>query len=159
PMIGGMMFGAFLSGRLAGRLTGTQAVQLGFGLCAVAMACNLGYNLMPGPMRVPWAVLPIALNAVGIALVVPILTLAILDLYPRQRGAASSMQAFVGLGFNAVLAGAVSPWASHNGLVMAVVAAAFCAIAWLLWRLYRRMVRRLPPAGNDAATLEPVEQL
>lgn len=157
PMIGGMMFGAFLSGRLAGRLTGAQAVGLGFTLCAIAMGVNLAYNAIADELHVPWAVLPMSLNAIGIALVFPILTLSILDMYPRQRGAASSMQAFVGLSFNAVLAGAVSPWASHNGMRLASLGAGFCAVGWSLWRVYRRIVKRPPPSGGEGAMPEPNE--
>lgn len=159
PMISGMMFGAFLSGRLAGRLTGAQSANLGFALCALAMLVNLVYNLVVREPSAPLAVLPMSLNAIGIALVFPILTLAILDLYPRQRGAASSMQAFVGLTFNAVLAGVVSPWASHDALRLAVVAAVFCALAWLLWRVYRREVKREPGSPVEAVALEPAERL
>ncbi len=51
------------------------------------------------------------LNAFGIALVFPILTLAILDMYPRQRGSASSLQAFTGL----VLQCRWSPACSRRG--------------------------------------------
>jgi DHA1 family bicyclomycin/chloramphenicol resistance-like MFS transporter len=159
PMISGMMFGAFLSGRLAGRLSGAQSAGLGFALCAIAMALNLAYNLVVSQPAAPLAVVPMSLNAVGIALVFPILTLAILDLYPRQRGAASSMQAFVGLSFNAVLAGVVSPWASQSALRLAVTAAVFCALAWGLWRLYRRDVKRQPAQCADVATIEPGETL
>jgi DHA1 family bicyclomycin/chloramphenicol resistance-like MFS transporter len=159
PMISGMMFGAFLSGRLAGRLSGAQAVGLGFSLCALSMLINLGYNAGADTLTVPWAVLPMSLNAIGIALVFPILTLAILDLHPRQRGAASSMQAFVGLSFNAVLAGAVSPWASHSGMRLASVGAGFCAIAFALWRAYRHLVKRMPASSSEGAALEPTERL
>jgi len=156
PMISGMMFGAFLSGRLAGKLTGSQAVNLGFALCALAMLVNLVYNLVQPTPQVPWAVLPMSLNAVGIALVFPILTLAILDLYPRQRGAASSMQAFVGLAFNSVLAGVVSPAVSHDARTLAGVSAGLCALAWILWRLYRRDVKR-EPASSASGAIEPGE--
>lgn len=159
PMISGMMFGAFLSGRLAGRLSGAQSAGLGFALCALAMGWNLAYCALVDTPSAPWAVLPMALNAVGIALVFPILTLAILDMYPRQRGAASSMQAFVGLSFNAVLAGAVSPWASQSAMRLALVAAGFCIMAGTLWRLYRREVKREPGTSAANAALEPTEQL
>jgi MFS transporter, DHA1 family, multidrug resistance protein len=159
PMISGMMFGAFLSGRLAGRLTGAQSAGLGFVLCASAMVLNLAYTLAVDGPRAPWAVLPMALNAIGIALVFPILTLAILDMYPRQRGGASSMQAFVGLSFNAVLAGLLSPWAAQSALRLSLVAAAFCATAWVLWRVYRGLVKREPGAPREGAALEPTERL
>ena len=159
PMIGGMMFGAFLSGRLAGRLSAAQSAGLGFALCALAMLINLAYNAWIDTPRVPWAVLPMSLNAIGIALVFPVLTLAILDMYPRQRGAASSMQAFVSLTFNAILAGALSPWASQSGKRLAAVAALFCAVAWTFWRLYRARAKREPQQPVDGAALEPTESL
>ena len=66
---------------------------------------------------------------------------------------------FVGLGFNAVLAGVVSPWASHDAMRLAVVAASFCALAWVLWRFYRREVKREPAASVEGAALEPAERL
>lgn len=159
PMIGGMMLGAFLSGRLAGRLSAARAADLGFVLCGLALLSNLAYNAFVPEPSAPWAVLPIALNAVGIALVFPILTLAILDLYPRQRGAASSMQAFVSLNFNAVLAGVVSPWASGSGMHLALLAASFSLVAWILWCIYRRGAQFELPPGSGSEAVEPVESL
>src|SRR5690606_20458217 len=90
PTIAGMMTGAWLSGRLAGRLDGAHLAQLGFAVCAAAALVNLGYNALVDDPRIPLAVLPTAMLAFGIALVFPVLTLAMLDMYPRQRGAASS---------------------------------------------------------------------
>lgn len=159
PMISGMMLGAFLSGRLAGRLTGAQSAGLGFALCALSMAWNVSYSIAVDQPTIPWAVLPMTLNAIGIALVFPILTLAILDLYPHQRGAASSMQAFVGLSFNSVLAGAIAPWAARGAVRMSVVSATFCLLAWGLWRVYRRLEKREPPTPREVAAIEPGETL
>jgi DHA1 family bicyclomycin/chloramphenicol resistance-like MFS transporter len=159
PMISGMMIGAFMSGRLAGRLSGAQSAGLGFALCAASMLWNIGYSVLAEHPAVPWAVLPMTLNAIGIALVFPILTLTILDLYPQQRGAASSMQAFVGLSFNSILAGAIAPWAARGAVRMSVVSATFCLLAWGLWRIYRHRVKREPPTPRDVALIEPGETL
>ena len=161
PMIGGMMIGAFVSGRLAGRVSPARTAGLGFLVSAIAVALNIVYNLVVDAPTVPWAVLPMALNAFGIALVFPIVTLLILDMYPRQRGAASSMQAFVGLASNALLAGLVSPLVTHGGaLTLAVASAVLCLLAWLVWRVYRSEVKREPVAVPEAATvLEPTDQL
>jgi DHA1 family bicyclomycin/chloramphenicol resistance-like MFS transporter len=154
-----MMLGAFLSGRLAGRMSAAQAAGLGFALCGLAQVYNLGYNLLVPEPSAPWAVWPIALNAVGISLVFPILTLAMLDMYPRQRGAAASMQAFVGLNFNAVLAGLVSPWASASATHLACLAAAFSAVAWMLWRFHRRSTRLIPTAAVPGDAIEPIDRM
>jgi DHA1 family bicyclomycin/chloramphenicol resistance-like MFS transporter len=153
PMISGMMLGAFLSGRLAGRLTGAQSAGLGFAICGLAVLCNIGYNLWAEAPRAPWAVLPVMLNAFGIALVFPILTLAMLDMYPRHRGAASSMQAFVGLSFNAVLAGVVAPLVHHSAWAIALTASLFTTIGWMLWRSYRVQRSGMPDAPASGASL------
>ena len=142
PTIGGMMLGAFASGRAAGRISGRRLVEWGFLCCGIAAAYNIGYNALTDSPTLPWAVLPTALGAFGIALVFPIVTLSILDMYPRQRGSASSMQAFVGLMSNAAIAGLLSPLVSHDGLLLAVVSAGFVVVAFGTWRWYVAHERR-----------------
>ena len=115
-------------------------MTLGFAVCGSAALINLGYNLLVVQPTAPWAVLPLALTAFGISLVFPILTLKVLDMYPRQRGAASSLQAVVGLSFNTTVAGLVSPLVSHVAWQMALVSACLTLAAWLTWRSYRRNV-------------------
>jgi DHA1 family bicyclomycin/chloramphenicol resistance-like MFS transporter len=159
PTIGGMMLGAFLSGRAAGRISGARLVNLGFLCCGLAAAANVGYNLLVAQPAVPWAVLPMCLNAFGIALVFPILTLAILDMYPRQRGSASSLQAFTGLVLHALTAGVLSPWLSRQPLTLALGAAAFTALGWGFWRWELRYDQHVPDCPPDAAALEPTERL
>jgi DHA1 family bicyclomycin/chloramphenicol resistance-like MFS transporter len=106
----------------------------------------------------PWAIIPTALIALGVAMVFPILTLAILDMYPNARGRASSMQAFVGLLSNALIAGVLSPWLSGSGLSLALGAAAFSCAGFVLWRWYLSIAQRAPPDPVDtAAALEPME--
>ncbi|RZA21031.1 MAG: Bcr/CflA family efflux MFS transporter [Lysobacteraceae bacterium] len=159
PMIGGMTLGAFVSGRSAGRIDGTRLAGIGFACCGLAALLNIGYNLLVQSPSVPWAVLPSSLNAFGIALVFPIITLAILDMYPRQRGGASSMQAFIGLMLNAVIAGMLSPLLSHHGLHLALGAAAFTALGWLVWRWELSSGAHALRTSPDAAALEPTDEL
>jgi len=160
PMIAGMTLGAFVSGRLAGRVSGTQAIRLGFAVCLGATVLNLSYNLLALP-GFPWAMVPISMNAFGIALVFPILALSILDMYPRQRGAASSMQMVVGLTVNSTVAGLISPSVSHSPRLMALTSALFAVLAWLIWRSYARRVVSVPGVAEprDVAGLEPTERL
>src|SRR5207342_1485393 len=160
PMISGMMLGAFVSGRIAGRIDGTRQVRMGFAFCALAVFANIGYNLLVPQPSVPWAVLPMMLNSFGIALIFPILTLAILDMYPRQRGSASSLQAFCGLVSNAIIAGVLSPLLSHSALHLALGAAVFSTLGWLFWRWESGADARMPaPFAGESAALEPTERL
>jgi DHA1 family bicyclomycin/chloramphenicol resistance-like MFS transporter len=158
PTIGGMVFGAFLSGRSAGRMKGTRLANFGFAIGGLATVFNLGYNYFFPQPTLPWAVVPTALIAFGVALVFPILTLAILDLYPNARGSASSMQAFVGLLSNAFIAGVLSAWLSDSGWHLALGAAAFSTTGYVLWRWYLAIAQRVPPDPVDtAAALEPTD--
>lgn len=157
PMITGMMLGAFVSGRAAGRIDGQRLANIGFACCGVATLVNIGYNLLVVDHALPWAVLPISLNAFGIALVFPIVTLAILDMYPYQRGSASSLQAFVGLLLNVVIAGVLSPMLSHAALPLALGAAFFTLAGWLFWRWENLATRRTLRVPKSPAGLEPTE--
>ena len=157
PMIAGMMVGAFVSGRSAGRIDGVRLANIGFACCGTAMALNLGYTLWADVPAVPWAVLPMSFNAFGIALVFPIITLAILDMYPHQRGGASSMQAFFGLLVNAGVAGLLSPLLSDSALQLALGAAAFVLGGWLFWWWETRAGRRVLRVPDRAVALEPTD--
>ena len=159
PTIGGMTLGAYVSGRAAGRISGVRQVGIGFACCGVAALGNVGYNAWVTTMTLPWAVLPIAVAAFGVALIFPIITLAILDMYPRQRGSSSSLQAFTSLVLNALVAGVLSPLLSHHGLHLALAAAFFTLAGWLFWRWEMRVVRKMPQCLPDAAGLEPTDQL
>lgn len=159
PMISGMMLGAFVSGRAAGRISGMRLANIGFACCGIAVASNVAYNLLVAAPSIPWAVLPMSLNAFGIALVFPIVTLAILDMYPRQRGSASSLQAFTGLVSNAIIAGVLSPLLSHRGLHLAIGAACFTLLGWLFWRWEASMSMRTPRRPQEPVALEPMDEM
>ncbi len=138
-------------------ISGARLANTGFLFCGLGALANVLYNLFVPTPSVPWAVLPMAIGSFGIALVFPILTLAVLDMYPRQRGSASSLQAFTSLVMNAIVAGVLSPLLSHRGIHLAVGAAAFSLIAWLFWRWENRPGRPLPAAQPEAAALEPTQ--
>ena len=162
PMIAGMSLGAFLSSHFAGRLRAEQAAALGFAVCGAAVAGNLIYTLAMGDRpHGLWAVLPVSLNAMGVAIAFPILMMAILDMYPRQRGGASSMQMVVGLSVNTLVAGVLSPWASQSALHLAGSSLVLACIAWLFWRSYLKRVPQCPapPDSGEVIALEPTDRL
>lgn len=154
PTIAGMVIGSFLSGRAAGRMSGTRLAGIGFAVCGLAAALNIAYNVLVPQPSLPLAILPLAINALGISLVFPILTLAILDMYPRQRGAASSLQAFTSLMLQSAVAGLISPLLSHDPRKLAFGAAGFTLVGFLLW--WWEVARtRLPPEPQIVASGPP----
>ncbi len=142
PAVGGLMLGSFLSGRLAGRLSPDATVLLGYTIMLAACALNVAVAFVLVRAVVPWSVLPIGVHAVGIGIAFPTLTLQLLERFPRHRGGASSMQAFVSLVFSTLIAGAVSPLISHATLPLAATAAAVTLGGFVAWRVHRRLERR-----------------
>ena len=135
PTIGGIMLGAFLSGRLAGRLTPRHTIHIGYIVMIVAMASSIAYHAR-FPPALPWTVLPIMIYSVGLALTMPNMTLFAIGLFPNNRGLAASLQAFQQGMFNALVASALSPYVSGSGLSLAITsfvllaAGAVCTFAY-----------------------------
>ncbi len=77
-------------------------------------------------------------------------------MFPAARGAASSMQAFIGLLANALMAGLVSPWLSGNLFHLALAAGALSVLAWLFWRWEHLRRPRAPNDADEARALEPM---
>lgn len=159
PTIGGMTLGAWLSGRMAGRMKPATQARLGFVCCGVSGIASIVYALLAPRLQVPWAVLPIFVAGTGMGLVFPILALAVLDLYPHQRGLASSLQAFVQLMVSALVAGVVSPLVAHHPVKLALAASAFFLAGWLCWKADRRAGRRLPRQDAITPRLEPQDNV
>ena len=138
PAISGVIVGAFLSGRLAGRATPQQTVAYAYGLLLTAAILNLAYNSLFTPSW-PWAVLPISLYGMGMSLAMPSITLLALDLFPQHRGLVSSMQGFVQTMLNAVVAGVISPLLSFSPIYLALGMTGFLLSGRTVWAIYRRM--------------------
>lgn len=137
PAVCGIMLGAFLSGRLAGRRSPREIVSLGYSLMAIAAVSNLLYNLWLPP-ALPWSVLPLACYTVGMSLVAPTVTLFLMDCFPSLRGATSSLQGFTQTLFSSLVAGVISPLLWDSPLTLALGMCGFLACGYgLLWRVRR----------------------
>lgn len=130
--IAGIMGGAWLSGRLAGRIAPKRQIRHGFVIMFTVAVLNLAANLVFTP-HAYWALAPIAIFSFGWALMVPVVTLLVLDLYPERRGMASSMQAFVGSSANGVVAGVIAPLVMHSTVLLALSSLLMMGIGMLSW--------------------------
>ena len=142
--IAGIMTGAWLSGRMAGRLPPKQQIRYGFSVMLLTSVVNVAANFVWVP-QASWAMFPIALFAFGWALMVPVVMLLVLDLYPERRGMASSLQAFVGSTANGIVAGVVAPLVMHSTRALAVTSLGMLGVGLLAW-LY--LHRRWPEIGR-----------
>ncbi len=138
--IGGIMAGAAMSGRLAGRIAPTRQIRHGFAIMLVVSLVNVVLNLA-FPAHVWWALWPIALFSFGWALMVPVVTLMVLDLVPERRGMASSFQAFVGSMANGFVAGVISPLVMHSTVSLAIASLLMMGIGLVAWIWVRPHLR------------------
>ncbi|WP_392425980.1 multidrug effflux MFS transporter [Barrientosiimonas humi] len=156
PMIGGLVVGSYVAGRLGGRTTPGRIATLGLAISLVTGLGNVVYAALAGDVALPWAVVGPSLTSFGIALTFPVMILAILDRAPgNARGAAASVQAFTQLIMGAVISSVVSPAVSGSGLGLAATALSLTVGAALLWTWHvltrRRTLRAQARARRTGA--------
>ncbi len=130
--IAGIMAGAWLSGRMAGRVKPQHQIRHGFLIMLLVSIANLALNLLFTP-QVWWALIPLAIYAFGWALMVPVVTLMVLDRVPERRGMASSFQACVGSLANGVVAGVIAPLVMHSTVWLAVTSLLMMSVGVVAW--------------------------
>lgn len=154
PLISGIVIGSWVSSRLAGRMSGFRMASLGYQISFAAAVINVALNLIPATRGLPWTVLPLPIFTFGIALAFPILTLAMLDLFPDSRGSASSVQNFVALLGNAVITAVVAPLLGTSLIWLAGGSLVLITAGWLLWSHHLRVSAREP--DPSAVAPEPL---
>ncbi len=143
PVIAGFTVGATLSGQLAGRMPPMR--QAGFGFALIVITCTLRLLLHWQFAEVPIWLQQAALFLSGIAtqLVFPVLTLRMLDLFPKARGSAASMQSFVSLSVAGITVGVLVPLVQASLAHLALLSALSVWLGFSLWRLERRLSMRV----------------
>lgn len=138
PVISGMLLGSIISTRLAGRFTMRTQIHWAF-LCTLsATGGNFIYTQYVDEITLPWALIPLFVNAIGSTIAFPVLMLAMLDRHPEQKGAASSSQAFVNQSNNAIFAGLLAPLLSQSPQTLALGALGSAFISLSIWRWHRK---------------------
>ena len=142
--ISGIMGGAAVSGRMAGKVAPKRQIRHGFVIMLIIGVLNLAANaLFKADVR--WALFPIAIFAFGWALMVPVVTLLVLDLHPERRGMASSLQMFVGSTANGLVAGVVAPLVMHSTVALAMASLLMMGLGLCSWFYIRH---RWPAIGG-----------
>ncbi|MDE2606670.1 MAG: multidrug effflux MFS transporter [Burkholderiales bacterium] len=144
--ISGIMAGSFASGRLAGRIQPKRQIRYGFTVMVLVSLANVTANFLFTP-HAGWALIPIAVFAFGWALMVPVVTLLVLDLHPERRGMASSLQACIGSAANGIVAGVIAPLVMDSTRALAVSSLLMMSVGFVAW-LYLKW--RWPETGRRA---------
>jgi len=133
PTVTGMVVGSYLARRAAGKYAAKSVIKAAYIWMGVVVLLNVAicYYLPAKPI---YNIFPVALFNVGMALAMPILSLAALDRHSKIRGTAASGQAFIQMFLSTVSAGLIVPlvWGSVLGLALAM--AAYLSIGWLVMR-------------------------
>ena len=140
PMISGIMIGAWISGRLAGRMSPQRQIRTGYALLAAGVCVNLAICAFAPPF-VALNVLPIMIYTIGSSLIMPSVTLLLLDLFPTMRGMTSSLQGFIQFALGGVVAGTIAPLLARSLMALAAGMAGFTIASFLLWLTYQRRAR------------------
>lgn len=143
--IGGIMAGAIVSGRMAGVLAPKRQIRAGFLIMTVASLINIGLTAT-GLHHPLLAIPPLGMFSFGWAILMPPITLLVLDMNPARRGMASSLQACITSAANGLVAGAIVPWVMGSALALSLVSAGFLTVGLSAW-LY--LHRRWPDVGRN----------
>jgi DHA1 family bicyclomycin/chloramphenicol resistance-like MFS transporter len=145
PTVAGIFLGALVANRLAGRISVSTHVAIGFCFLAGACAANVLYHAF-FPPALPWSVLPLLFYGFGFSVVAPIVTNLVMDLFPNIRGLVASCQSFTQTMLGAVVAGALAPSLSHDPLWLAAGQLGCVTISLALWMIgvkyHERMQRQ-----------------
>ena len=144
PVITGFAIGAWISGRMAGRLTADRQVRWGY---TVTLPVGILTVLLHLLIKEPPLLLQQFLltgDAIGVQLVSPVVTLRMLDLFPKARGSAASVQSAISIVISAVVFGALAPLASGSMLTLSAVSLCAAVIGFSLWRVAEHRVSFVP---------------
>ncbi len=159
PMIVGVISGAAISSRAAGRMGGRRLVTVSLLFGAAASVLNVVLATLPTAAELPWAVIGPALLAVGISAAYPTLQLILLDMFPVGRGAAVSMFTFLTLLLNGVNAALLAPWVTGSVLTLAVASLALVVLGLVSWGWHLVASRTASPVAEHPLPLEPTDRM
>ncbi len=133
PTVCGMVFGSYLAKHAAGKYSQRKVVKAAYAWMAAMAGLNLLICFML-PTNAMYNIVPVALFNIGMALAMPILSLAALEQHPKIRGTAASGQAFIQMLLSTVSAGLIVPlvWYAPSGLALAM--AGYLVFSWITIR-------------------------
>jgi DHA1 family bicyclomycin/chloramphenicol resistance-like MFS transporter len=134
PMVGGLVIGSAITGKLAHRISSSVMVRRGLVVMALASVASVLYNHFYAA-AVPFAVLPIMAYSFGMALVLPGMTMATLQIFPTLRGLSASLQNFVQMLVFAVVSGSVAPLLYDSAFKLALGMGGAMLLSLTFWLL------------------------
>ena len=124
----GMVGGAVLAGRLAGRVPIRKAARGGNLVCIVSALALLAVD-RTGSLTVVSLIVPLFVYAVGVGLLSPNAVAGLMNVDPHAAGSASSLYGFTQMTFGALFTAAATAWPATNAAPVALALLAAGLIA------------------------------
>lgn len=142
PVVTGIMLGAFVSNLLINRLTSREMINIFLTLMLLIAIVNLGISLT---LEVSTAsmLIPLVFYSFSLATIMPILSIMIIDCFPKNRGAASAMQSFIQMGFNGISVSFIVALLGTNLENFAMAQIALISVGFVLWLLDSLLFKRV----------------
>jgi DHA1 family bicyclomycin/chloramphenicol resistance-like MFS transporter len=137
PIVTGLMVGASISSRLAHRWPANRTISAGYGLMIIAAMLNLLATAFT-TASILTVIGPLVLFVLGLAILMPAITVLALDCLPQHRGTAASMQGFLQMVTNAAVASIAVPFLHARWLHFVSGQLVFLLLAVMLWLRLRR---------------------
>ena len=138
PTVCGMIIGSFIAKKTAGAINPSRVTRFGYFWMLLIALSNLIYCYFFDNNPI-FNIGFIALYNIGMAAIMPIISIAALDCFPKARGTAASGQAFMQMFFSSAVAGVIVPicWFStfglSLGLFLILIFGLFCITRTSLW--------------------------
>jgi DHA1 family bicyclomycin/chloramphenicol resistance-like MFS transporter len=140
PIISGFVVGAWISGRMAGRIPLSQQARVGFSTSLLGSALMVTLNALTSAPPLPIQQTLLLVMAVGVQLVSPTLSLRMLDLFPHARGSAASVQSCIAIVISAIVFGGLAPLVSGSLLTLSEASLTAALVGFVLWRTAQHRV-------------------
>ena len=132
PMVGGMMSGSIVSGRLTHHISTPKIAIIGFWVMLLAVILNIlqAEFIAPTMLSVVGA---LVVYAFGLAMVMPAISVMALDCFPRNRGSAAAVQGFLQTLSIAAVSSFAVPLLSGQLMFFAAGQGALLVLSMVLW--------------------------
>lgn len=132
PVVSGIFIGAIISNRLIDRITGRQMINIFLTMMLVVAIINMVITHTVKPSMFS-TLIPLVLYSISLAIIMPVLTIRIIDCFPNNRGAASAMQSFIHMGFNGLSVSFIVALLGASVMNFSHAQLALVSVAFILW--------------------------
>ena len=136
PMVAGLMLGSYISGRLSHRWKSESTVAAGFSVIVLGVLLHI-IPVALFDITVFNTIAPLVVYAIGTAMIMPAITIMALDCFPHHRGTAASMQGFIQMLINSVVASIAVPLLHTRESYFVAGQAVFVSLSIGLWYMSR----------------------